>query len=592
MADGQPEAKRSRPGKKYEPVETPSCNGITVPEALPELQTHTTMSSHWSALELGYGNRAGSCSTGTLSSISFPAPELDMTMVSPAPKPPPSVPYAVSDAAALGVTSASAAAGMNGGDGCGAVEAPAAVLPAVVTTYGNAMYLPAAIEHVDAAAEPAKGASASAASKGNAGGTRARVVAWQTAASVAGARNCIRGSSTKKGISSATYLDSPAQTLSSEERQRTRWERALLLLQGQRLPDHVLRDLVAAMRMELDALQVDVFIPKLPPGQRDASPATAARLAIGAQCAAADAEWVAETGVKKAAPAECVPPNSPTPAKPSSMNKTQTVAPAAAVAVMAAATLPALSGGAITVQDWGSPVLAIGEEGKLEVISSGEIAWKWHLCRVLERFVCCVEMMHQARADSNKRSPGGSSKAAGSGSEAGGGGSEADDNCVELWWLQQLVASVFAEERLFLAPLRVPRRRSKRQLCRSNVAHLCCALVELVRSRFESLFGTMCMRLTAALHIHRMPGPATPLRDQLNQFFNSGKYRDYQVLTKAGYNELIGQKRLWVAEEREALLEQLCTREVRIRLPLSLHRGYLGTIECSIPPIPPRGCKL
>eukprot|EP00965_Chrysotila_dentata_P252141 6210509-Pleurochrysis_carterae.AAC.1 len=32
-------------------------------------------------------------------------------------------------------------------------------------------------------------------------------------------------------------------------------------------------------------------------------------------------------------------------------------------------------------------------------------------------------------------------------------------------------------------------------------------------------------------------------------------------MTKAAYNELVGQKKLWVAGEREALLKQLCTRD-------------------------------
>ena len=34
-----------------------------------------------------------------------------------------------------------------------------------------------------------------------------------------------------------------------------------------------------------------------------------------------------------------------------------------------------------------------------------------------------------------------------------------------------------------------------------------------------------------------------------------------EVMTKEHYNSLIGQKRLWVAGEREALLDALCTRD-------------------------------
>jgi len=40
-------------------------------------------------------------------------------------------------------------------------------------------------------------------------------------------------------------------------------------------------------------------------------------------------------------------------------------------------------------------------------------------------------------------------------------------------------------------------------------------------------------------------------------------YRDYAFMTKAAYNDLIGQKQLWVSGEREKLLHVLCHRDSR-----------------------------
>ena len=37
-------------------------------------------------------------------------------------------------------------------------------------------------------------------------------------------------------------------------------------------------------------------------------------------------------------------------------------------------------------------------------------------------------------------------------------------------------------------------------------------------------------------------------------------------MTKEHYNSLIGQKRLWVAGEREALLDALCTRDGKLMI--------------------------
>ena len=44
----------------------------------------------------------------------------------------------------------------------------------------------------------------------------------------------------------------------------------------------------------------------------------------------------------------------------------------------------------------------------------------------------------------------------------------------------------------------------------------------------------------------------------------TGRNREYEVMTKEHYNSLIGQKRLWVAGEREALLDALCTRDGKL----------------------------
>ena len=40
----------------------------------------------------------------------------------------------------------------------------------------------------------------------------------------------------------------------------------------------------------------------------------------------------------------------------------------------------------------------------------------------------------------------------------------------------------------------------------------------------------------------------------------TGVYRDYALMTKLAFNDLIGQKKLWISGEREALLQSLCTR--------------------------------
>ena len=60
------------------------------------------------------------------------------------------------------------------------------------------------------------------------------------------------------------------------------------------------------------------------------------------------------------------------------------------------------------------------------------------------------------------------------------------------------------------------------------------------------MFGRQCVRLTRAL---KLDFPArhlgVELRAALNRVMAVGRYRDYAIMTKRAYNELVGQKRLW-----------------------------------------------
>ena len=62
------------------------------------------------------------------------------------------------------------------------------------------------------------------------------------------------------------------------------------------------------------------------------------------------------------------------------------------------------------------------------------------------------------------------------------------------------------------------------------------------------------MRLDVAL-----AGGAVELRAALRALLAVGSYGQYEVMTKEAYNELIGQKPLWLEGERQVLLEELCT---------------------------------
>ena len=539
VAKGRPAAKRPRPGLGW--LEVPSCNRHAVPEALSrELQTHTTMASLRSTLEPSCSIHACGSSTGICSSSSGAAALLSVTQASHVITPPPSRLSAVADAATTGVTLASSAAGMNCGDRRGDVEAPAANVPSAATRYNYDTNVSAVAEGAGAAARPAKGASTLAAATGTAGGGKATGTAQVTAASSTGARFHVSEGSPVEGSSASSASTAVTQRLSGYERKRTRWQRALTLLEGQRLPHYLMQGFVAAVRMALGDLEVEMRVPKPELAHGGATPATTTSLASRALWAVADTECVAKTSVQQGS----APPRSPIEAKHQAMS--ELAAAAAVAAAMAAATMPALCDRACEARCVGSPPASGDEEGKLSDISSCEIAWKQHLCRSLDWIIQYVEETRQSCVNVDARAPGG-------GGTSGTG----------LRRLQQVIACAFTQERSQLLPLCAPWRRSKRKLCRSNAAQQCLLLVERLRSRLNSLFGQMCMQLAATLRIDHVPGPATPLRNQLNQIFSAGRYRNYQVLTKAGYNELIGQKRLWVAGEREALLEQLCTREVR-----------------------------
>ena len=66
-------------------------------------------------------------------------------------------------------------------------------------------------------------------------------------------------------------------------------------------------------------------------------------------------------------------------------------------------------------------------------------------------------------------------------------------------------------------------------------------------------------------------GAGLELREALQRVMGTGMYREYAFMTKYAYNDLIGQKRLWVAGEREKLCHVLCHR---VRFPRHLLRAH------------------
>ncbi|KAL1525887.1 hypothetical protein AB1Y20_020715 [Prymnesium parvum] len=105
------------------------------------------------------------------------------------------------------------------------------------------------------------------------------------------------------------------------------------------------------------------------------------------------------------------------------------------------------------------------------------------------------------------------------------------------------------------------RGRTKPELQRSNLAHQAAAIAARVQAELERAYSKQCVRLARALKLDSSAvegGKA--LRRKLEQVMRLGEYRDYALMTKLAYNELVGQKRLWAAGEREALLCSLCTR--------------------------------
>ncbi len=101
-------------------------------------------------------------------------------------------------------------------------------------------------------------------------------------------------------------------------------------------------------------------------------------------------------------------------------------------------------------------------------------------------------------------------------------------------------------------------------LCRSNLARRSLTGLRSARTRLDELYGRLCASAASAMLLSAPPrGDAAELRSALTASLSLPEYAGYEVLTKVAYNELIGQKRLWVAGEREALLERLCSRDGR-----------------------------
>jgi len=103
--------------------------------------------------------------------------------------------------------------------------------------------------------------------------------------------------------------------------------------------------------------------------------------------------------------------------------------------------------------------------------------------------------------------------------------------------------------------------RTKGSLIRHHLAHQALARAKRVRLNIESLFGRQCVRLARALKLDTTASfEGKALSRKLGQVMRTGTYRNYAVMTKLAFNDLIGQKKLWVAGERETLLQTLCTR--------------------------------
>ena len=103
---------------------------------------------------------------------------------------------------------------------------------------------------------------------------------------------------------------------------------------------------------------------------------------------------------------------------------------------------------------------------------------------------------------------------------------------------------------------------SKEQLVRSNLAHHAVRRARRLANELMDAFLTQCKRTARAMRLDvALAGGAVELRAALRALLAVGSYGQYEVMTKEAYNELIGQKPLWLEGERQVLLEELCTRD-------------------------------
>jgi hypothetical protein len=134
--------------------------------------------------------------------------------------------------------------------------------------------------------------------------------------------------------------------------------------------------------------------------------------------------------------------------------------------------------------------------------------------------------------------------------------------------LQAVLQGAFVGYLNRLKPHTVVRELTQQEIVRSNLAHAAVSRALSIRADLEAHLGKIMLKATAGQRIDHPPEPglAAKLRSSLTRLLKTGRTREYEVMTKEHFNVLIGQKRLWVAGEREAVLDSLCTRDGKLMI--------------------------
>ena len=309
-------------------------------------------------------------------------------------------------------------------------------------------------------------------------------------------------------------LAKAAREIPSGEDEHLGWEQALALLEGQAVPRAMLPELWAAIGSQIEEL-------RLPPGLRAPSgePIQDRRLARAPATPAA-------------APAPAAAASPPAAAADASAAATTAAAPPPAAADGAAASEPPSPGmpapPPLAPPPPPLPPPPLPPAGALSEADASELSWRRDLSEVLVRL------------------------------QALGRG----DHSLQFSELHAVLQGAFVGFFRRMEDATALRAMTRPALCLSNLAHRTVAVGRRMAGHLNSIFEGICVRAAKARGLLHAPvAAAVDLRRALNALLESRG--EYEIMTKEAFNESIGQRRLWVAGEREELLERLCSRDGR-----------------------------